>query len=144
MRTIFSGIALIAALQLVTMRSDTYGTYVDVRCAAVDGQMNNLVGYIKMLAAASKPALVRTRESISVPSVDSALIVPVGTDSLCRRAGILLNRAFHKPDSTSRVVYLVRMGNRYWAEEKAVPASHYIVGLVIDSTLTEVLAHPGR
>lgn len=116
----------------------------EIGCASPDRQMTELVRYLKTLVSATTPDLIRVRNSIAVPAMDSALVRPIYTRALCRQAGVLLNRNLHLADTASRVVYLAQIGDRYWAEERTVPGEHYIVGLVIDRTLTRVLAHPGR
>jgi hypothetical protein len=112
-------------------------------CAADDDYMSGFLPFVRDFVSKPGAEAQESRDSMRVPRLDRESVTVVRTDSLCARAGLLMNRERHLDDSTSHQVYMARIGNRYWAEDK-FQAGEWIQGLVLDSTLSRVLARPGR
>jgi hypothetical protein len=70
---------------------------------------------------------------------DTNRIQPVQDDSLCRLAALTINRDMHKPDSTSRHIYMLTEGSYYLALDPALLGGEFHTGYLLDSTLTKVV-----
>lgn len=55
-----------------------------------------------------------------------------------------MNHDAYLLDSTPRVVFLIQVGNRYWAEDSTLPPESRVPAYVLDSTLSTVLHVLGR
>ena len=145
MRTTTRMVALLATLCGVIAWSDR-GERVSFKsvCAANDEHMTELLVYLRHFVSSTKPGLQVSRDSARIPTIDPARVQPVRQNTVCARAARLINRELHRPDSTSRVVYVVRIGSRYWAEDPTYHAGEYIQGFVVDSTVTTILSRNGR
>lgn len=106
-----------------------------------DPKWEGLLGHLEALV--SNPERERFRQQIGVPTMPAVEIRAVSSDSMCNRAGALMNRERHLPDSTSHRVRLVRLRSRFWAEDDD-HAGEWIQGLILDSAMTKVISVPGR
>jgi hypothetical protein len=136
-------IAIVAAAGAWRSLPDHEAQLVGGVCAPNDAYMTGFVSFVRYIVSSPTVESQESRDSMRVPRLDPTQVVVVRSDSLCARAALLLNRESNRPDSTSIVVYMVSIGNRYWAEDKRL-AGEWTKGLVMDSTLTRILARPGR
>jgi len=97
------------------------------------------------LAASSTPADQALRVSIGLPTLSSPDdAVAISTDSLCVQAANALSVYLHVPTSTSRSMFLIRVGSRYWAEDPAVGYAGITQAFILDSTRTTVVGTTNR
>ncbi len=81
------------------------------------------------------------RDIMNLPVVPASEITVVQTDSLCMKAGRLINLAFERPVDEQRSIFLIRVGNRrYWAEDHYLHYGGHVYRFIIDSTLTTILS----
>ena len=89
-----------------------------------DAQMLRVLAYVRNLA--SNPKQESMRIALKVPTTDPALIQPIQSDSLCDLAATVINRQGRVSDTTSRTIYLVRIGSVYFAEDPKNKASECV------------------
>jgi len=132
-----SMVPLLALLASVAWRSIDQITADPTDCGSrTDMTMASLFGYAKNLA--SNPGLQRQRSDLKVPHTSDVEIV---SDALlCKKAGQAINRWQEIPDSTKRIVSLVRIGSVYLAQDPAFRAGEYVQAFVVDSSLHLVLS----
>ena len=105
-----------------------------------DENMRHFLDGARFLVSA--PTQAKMRGILNVDAMDPALVKPIQSDSLCTLAARTINRDQKQPDTTSRTVYLVRMGRVYWAEDTTMHAGEWIRSVIMDSTLTRILSRP--
>lgn len=122
----------------------TYGAESSSTCApATDDKWAGFLAVAQATVSSPDTDVVRYRAAIQVPMTPAKDVVLVTTDSLCAKAGGLMNRTRGLPDTTSHRVRMIRVGSIYWAEDDYL-VGEWLQSLVIDSTLTRVLSKPGR
>jgi hypothetical protein len=99
-----------------------------------------LLGYLRNLV--SNPRLAASRKAVMLPSIDPSLVQAVQSDSLCSLTVVALYNGHSRPDSASHQVYLVHVGNVYYAMDTTIRMGEYIRAAVLDSTLTKILSRP--
>lgn len=98
----------------------------------------------QMRVIVSDPRLASRRAEYQLPTIDPQRVQPVRSDSLCRRASYPINRELGDPDSTSLRLYMLSIGNVYWAEDTTRMGGEFMHAFVLDSTLTRVILHTSR
>ena len=112
-------------------------------CApASDAYATRLLEQVRLIV--SYPPIQSRREELGLPVLDPSVVQPVRSDSLCRIAGRTMNHAWNIPDSASRRVYLVRVGQRFWAEDAGLAGGEFKAVFILDSTLTRVVLQSSR
>ena len=109
---------------------------------STDSYWPGLMGYLRNFV--SNPKLAGMRTVVMLPAVDPSLIRAVQSDSLCSLAVIALNDGRPRPDSASHPIYLVRVGEVYYAIDRKIRAGEYVMAAVLDSTLTKILSRPTK
>ena len=110
-------------------------------CASVTARQSSFLVY--WLRQRISNETFRTRYALPAVS-DTAQIQAVSDSLRCQRAAVTMNRYHLDPDSTPRQPNLVSVGNRYWAEDTTLRTSGLLITLVLDSSLTKVLATGNR
>jgi hypothetical protein len=136
--------ALIAAVTLVALigwKPSPSVQRTDACRPSTDGTMRGLAAEARHLVVT--PKLEQMRGILHVPAMDSALVRPIQSDSLCRKAVQTINRERGGIDS-SRTIYLVQIGPVYWAEDPTIQAGEDVKTFIMDSALTTILSRPLR
>ena len=129
-------------LMMVTAAKPHKANQQPSRCGPTgDVVMRGLLAEAKHMVAT--PRLKSIQDSMRVPAVDSAVIRPIQSDSLCILAARTINRSHGGVDS-SRTIYLVQLGHVFWAEDTTIRAGEYVQTFILDSTLTTILSKPFR
>lgn len=98
------------------------------------------VSWVRFTSAAPRRAVIR--EDIHLPAVDSDKVIPVQSDSLCRRA---LELARTAPAVNSVQIRLTRVGDVYVAELVGPhPGSEWTRIFVMDTLFRSILGATGR
>jgi hypothetical protein len=105
--------------------------------------MNKMGDYITMILTHEVASDLRASAGLVGVNLDAPR-QRIASDSLCDRAGRLINDDQYLPDTTTRRVFLIRVGNRYWAEDSTLPRESRIPAYVLDSTLSTVVVVFGR
>jgi hypothetical protein len=108
-------------------------------CGNTNGAyMNEMSNFIEMVL--TNPEASALRDSAGLAGIDpGSARIRIASDSLCDRAGRLMNYDAYLPDTTTRHVFLIRLGNRYWAEDSTLPKESRIPAYIMDSTLSTTL-----
>lgn len=124
------------------LRPLTYST--PSTCALpADAKWEGLLDGLRFMATSSAPEIARYLKAVDIPAYSLDQIAVVTADSLCDKAGRLMNQVRRLPDTTGHTVRMVRIGRVYWAEDN-YHVGEWIQALVIDSAMTTVLSLPGR
>lgn len=108
-------------------------------CAPADSWQSGLIVYLQGLVTSTDSERVAVRDSLRMVPVAASLVQAVSSDSLCALAGRTIDVAISAPVTTSRRVYLVKAGPRYWAEDTSMHVAGHQQAFVLDSTLSIVL-----
>ena len=107
------------------------------------------------LATSTYPSHVANREALGIPAASAADVVLVTDSALCARAGAAYAQAerdsaltggrLAQPGDSAlgRVVYLIRIANRYLVADSANVAGEWNITWVFDSTLTTPIRRNG-
>jgi len=109
---------------------------------ASDVQMNQIVEYVQNRV--SDPNKAALRAALKLPSLDPAEVGPVLSNSTCDRAAQLINRMGQVRDTTSRIIYLVRAGSVYVAEDPKNKSGEWTRVFIMDTAFVAILAQTGR
>lgn len=85
------------------------------------------------------PRAQATRDSFQVPYLEAHLLTHETTDSLCARAGVLMNLNAGLPSGAPRSVALYRIGPKVWGEDPALEVAGRQTIHVFDSLVTTLL-----
>ncbi|MES2124579.1 MAG: hypothetical protein V4503_07790 [Gemmatimonadota bacterium] len=134
----FGGIGVVVLLTAARSASEALGP---TGCGPDTRYMADVLSGVKWTLSDAE-----LRDSLRIPRANAAeSIVAVRKDSLCKVAGARMNSDFELPATTSRQVYLVRIGtSRYWAEDPTIREGEWGVGFVMDSTMATVLSRAAR
>ncbi len=85
------------------------------------------------------PSLGGWRAHSKLPTVDTAAVVAVHSDSLCQRAGALVYRG-GTDDPPPGKLFLFKVGPVYWARDRSRVVGEWTQNFTLDSTLTRVVS----
>lgn len=92
----------------------------------------------KTRGALRHPNLRGSFESSGLTAEDQMKIQVVRVDSICRAAVLTVNRDLRVPDTTSRSLHLFSVGKTYRAIDPSSELGEFMMGWVLDSSLTKV------
>lgn len=92
----------------------------------------------------SAPQALTLRDSMRLSGYPADSVIPVSLDSLCNLAGVQINRHRSLPDTTTRHIAMVRLRDKYWAEDSTIQAGPYVISYLLNSKLTTILEVTGR
>lgn len=90
------------------------------------------------------PGADEWRDSLRIGTVADTAIAVVADEARCMQAGTTMNAHEGRPITEPRAVALVRVGSRYWAEDKGLRVGEYNLVFILDTTLTDVLSVNGH
>lgn len=124
-------------------------------CAGPDEISDGIVKRYVALATSSYPPHVANREALGIPAAAASQVTLVTDSTLCAHAGAAYAQAERDSALTSgrvaqpgdsalgRVVYVVRVANRYVVADSANVAGEWFIAWVFDSTLTTPIRRNG-
>jgi hypothetical protein len=96
--------------------------------------------YFKRLVAGATDFDAHDRHGFRLPAIDSSHVSLVTTDSLCRKAAVLINRAKSLADSFPRSVVLIKIDTVYVAKDPLLLAGEFGVRFRMNAALDSIVS----